>query len=144
MTLGQAIASCICALVYLTIESTRTSGVEGGKISSRPSFPQIVGWSEISGKKTQPVKEVKNGNAVNGNSTAKEKGNMSATVAVTKEEQQVPWSRSLLGLLLRTALCQTMASPFGFMSLRYISYPTMVLAKVSLACKLSRIIAGLR
>lgn len=122
MTFGQAIASCICALVYLTIEATRTKGT--GRAGSSVSFAQIVGWRGLKEEQQPTEKEVKNGKAVNG-TTSEKTGSQSSAVGQSKAK------RSLLGLLLQTAICQTMASPFGFMSLRYISYPTMVLAKVS-------------
>jgi UDP-galactose transporter B1 len=40
------------------------------------------------------------------------------------------WRKSLPILLLQVSAFQTMAAPIGFASLRYISYPTMVLGKV--------------
>lgn len=41
-----------------------------------------------------------------------------------------PWRQSLPALLLQVSLFQTTAGPIGFMALRHISYPTMVLGKV--------------
>lgn len=40
------------------------------------------------------------------------------------------WRQSLPALLLQVSLFQTTAGPIGFMALRHISYPTMVLGKV--------------
>ncbi|EIW68083.1 hypothetical protein TREMEDRAFT_32877 [Tremella mesenterica DSM 1558] len=41
--------------------------------------------------------------------------------------------KTLMRLLLQVSICQTLAGPIGFMALRHISYPTMVLGK---SCKL--------
>lgn len=73
-----------------------------------------MGWAD---EPPVAANDTSNGNGVNGKAKA--------TAAPTS------WTRSLPALLLRTGLCQSMAAPIGFMSLRYISYPTMVLAKVS-------------
>jgi len=105
ITTCQAFASCTSALIYLLVERSR----KGGK----GSFQSMVGWAEEA-----PViaNGSSNGNGVNG------KAKITAV--------STSWTKSLPALLLRTGLCQSMAAPIGFMSLRYISYPTMVLAKV--------------
>lgn len=69
-----------------------------------------------------------NGSATNGSSEEK-----TATTSARKEVAETSWTRTLPVLLLRVGICQSLAAPIGFMSLRYISYPTMVLAKVSLS-----------
>lgn len=44
---------------------------------------------------------------------------------------RTPWRKTLLGLVLQVAVFQTTAGPIGFLALEHISYPTMVLGKVS-------------
>jgi UDP-galactose transporter B1 len=112
ITTCQAFASCTCALVYLLVERSRKGG-KGG-------FKTLVGWEE------EMVTSASNGSAVNGSGKDK-------TVATPtgKEPVATSWTRTLPVLLLRVGVCQSLAAPIGFMSLRYISYPTMVLAKVS-------------
>lgn len=44
---------------------------------------------------------------------------------------RTPWRKTLPGLLAQVALFQTSAGPIGFLALEHISYPTMVLGKVS-------------
>jgi UDP-galactose transporter B1 len=105
---SQAFASCTCALAYLFVEKTR-KGSKGG-------FGTMVGW------KSPDVVTV-DGSA----STEKINGRNNSTAG----SSILSWTQSLPILLLRVGLCQTLGSPIGFMSLKYISYPTMVLAKVS-------------
>lgn len=48
-----------------------------------------------------------------------------------KDVAKLPLRSTLPALLLQVSCFQTMAGPIGFMALRHISYPTMVLGKVS-------------
>lgn len=54
--------------------------------------------------------------------------NSKATVAAPQPPR--PWYQSLPVLLLQVSIFQTTAGPLGFLALRHISYPTMVLGKV--------------
>lgn len=117
ITTCQAFASCTCALVYLLVERSRKGG-KGG-------FKTLVGW------KQEDIPSTSNGSSVNGHGKV-----ANGTSVVAKVKKATPpltsWTRSLPALLLRVGICQALAAPIGFMSLRYISYPTMVLAKASL------------
>jgi UDP-galactose transporter B1 len=46
---------------------------------------------------------------------------------------RIPWRKTLPALLLQVSMFQTIAGPIGFLALRHISYPTMVLGKVSIS-----------
>lgn len=50
----------------------------------------------------------------------------------TVDEQAARLRRSLPALLLQVSTFQTIAGPIGFLALRHISFPTMVLGKVNL------------
>jgi hypothetical protein len=91
-------------LVYLLIEKVRQK--------RKGSFVTLVGWKDEVSVMPDHAKD--------------QNGKTSAPAKVPST-----WARSLPALLLRVGICQSMAAPIGFMSLRYISYPTMVLAKVS-------------
>jgi hypothetical protein len=77
----------------------------------------LVGWEQ------EAVITGANGSATNGSSEKK--------TSTPQQLAETSWTRTLPVLLLRVGICQSLAAPIGFMSLRYISYPTMVLAKVS-------------
>lgn len=99
----QSLSSCAGALAYLLIKR-RTDG-DGGK-----GLWSLVGWDLVFPSKTSKPAAQQNGNA---------------------HVESAP-RKSLLALLLQVSAFQTCASPIGFASLKYISYPMMVLAKVSL------------
>lgn len=116
ITTVQALASCTSALVYLLVENRSTVRGSSGLLS-------LVGWREH--KRTVNGKRESNGG----------RHGHEATTNGTRLTQVQPttttgWWQTLPALLARIAVCQTMGSPIGFMSLKYISYPTMVLAKV--------------
>ena len=54
-----------------------------------------------------------------------------AEVQLSSSAKTTSWRQSLPALLLQVSIFQTTAGPIGFMALRHISYPTMVLGKVS-------------
>ena len=111
ITTCQAFASCTCALIYLFVERSRKGG--------RGGFKTLVGWEQ------EAVPTASNGSSMNGS------GKAATATSSTKTEATTSWNRTLPALLLRVGICQSLAAPIGFMSLRYISYPTMVLAKAS-------------
>lgn len=71
-----------------------------------------------------------------GDGTGTGNGNRNGTVSLNGPEEKdvkisTPWRKTLPVLLVQVSIFQTMAGPFGFLALRHISYPTMVLGKVS-------------
>lgn len=90
---------------------------------------------------TPPVPPTLNG-ATNMDRSSSNSGSSSGTSDViigrTKESLQVgtdgsqrKWRRRLPALLVQVSTFQTIAGPIGFLALRHISFPTMVLGKVS-------------
>lgn len=66
-----------------------------------------------------------------GNGAAKKVNSLSNGANGTNgAAQQRPWYQSLPALLLQVSIFQTTAGPIGFLALRHISYPMMVLGKV--------------
>ncbi|KAI5450989.1 UDP-galactose transporter [Naganishia albida] len=102
----QSLSSCLGALIYLLIKR-RSDGAGGGA-----GLWSLVGWDQVFPQRTIKSAAQKNGNA---------------------HVAQAAPQKSLLSLLLQVSAFQTCASPIGFASLKYISYPMMVLAK---SCKL--------
>jgi UDP-galactose transporter B1 len=94
--------------------------VERSRRGGKGGFKTLVGWEQ------EAVTAGANGSAANGSSDEK-----TAAPLAEKQLAESSWTRTLPVLLLRVGICQSLAAPIGFMSLRYISYPTMVLAKVS-------------
>ena len=126
----QATASSLSALAYLLFSAWRDGSLRARTLSS------IAGWSQLKSsidrnrsngvsqpETDKPVEKQKGQNRhVNGTAPS----NQDMTAEIPK-----PWRKSLKGLLLQVALFQTIASPIGFLALEHISYPTMVLGKVS-------------
>jgi len=82
----------------------------------------------------------KDSGALNGNgdenieTLGKVKGAQVSSTADKRETIHLPrvaWRKTLPALLLQVSIFQTIAGPIGFLALRHISYPTMVLGKVS-------------
>jgi UDP-galactose transporter B1 len=105
----QSLSSCLAALVYLVVK--RRSVTTGGALDT--GLYNLVGWDQVF--PPSPVK-----------SAVKENGHHSGGVKPASRR------KTLLALLLQVSAFQTCASPIGFASLKYISYPMMVLAKVCL------------
>lgn len=82
----------------------------------------MLGLKEVFGKS----QVVLNGDA----KTNKEASESDEKTEITKEAPKQP-KKSLLALLVQVSIFQTIAGPIGFLALRHISYPTMVLGKVS-------------
>lgn len=93
--------------------------IEANRPKSGSVTPELTGGDE-----KQAV--LSNGSG-NGNGTAAAKKSLANGAAA-----QRPWYQSLPALLLQVSIFQTMAGPIGFLALRHISYPMMVLGKVSL------------
>lgn len=69
--------------------------------------------------------------ALNGDAKAnKKESELNEKLKEVAEKASKPPKKSLLALLVQVSVFQTIASPIGFLALRHISYPTMVLGKV--------------
>ncbi|ORY27319.1 putative UDP-galactose transporter [Naematelia encephala] len=111
LNFAQATASCLSALIYLTVKSWRAGNL------AKDGFAKILGISML---------------LSGGTSQRDEKGEVGEKLAV-KQGRRVAWRKTLPALLLQVSIFQTIAGPIGFLALRHISYPTMVLGK---SCKL--------
>ncbi|OWZ32868.1 solute carrier family 35 (UDP-galactose transporter), member B1 [Cryptococcus neoformans AD2-60a] len=118
LNFAQAVASSLSALCYLSFKSWR----EGWK---GRGLGQVLGLKEVFGKSQT---------ALNGDAKANEEVSElnEKTKEVAKKAPKPP-KKSLLALLVQVSVFQTIAGPIGFLALRHISYPTMVLGK---SCKL--------
>ena len=115
LNFAQAIASCLSAIVYLGIQSWEngTLGREGWK--GVLGINQLMGGDHVKEDGTTHVGQ-------NGKTDIDKKAK---TTTTTTLREKLPF------LLLQVSIFQTLAGPIGFSALRHISYPTMVLGKVS-------------
>ncbi|WWC85528.1 uncharacterized protein L201_000392 [Kwoniella dendrophila CBS 6074] len=130
---AQAVASSLSALSYLVFNAWREGMLDRG-LWKIIGFDQLFSSSSSSNSVKPEQKHVKqNGTAVtengkrpiaNGHSDIENKG---------QTNDKKSFRKSLPALLLQVSLFQTLAGPIGFLALRHISYPTMVLGK---SCKL--------
>ncbi|WVF66351.1 hypothetical protein IAT40_001091 [Kwoniella sp. CBS 6097] len=132
---AQAVASSLSALSYLLFNAWRDGMLNKG-------IWQILGLDQIWPAKAASRKEgstaqgsvgEKCEKAVNGKVESKRSEDEVKSLAPKTETVPQPWRKSLSALLLQVSLFQTIAGPIGFLALRHISYPTMVLGK---SCKL--------
>lgn len=122
LNFAQAIASCLSAITYLGIQSWRDGSL--GKKGLRG----VLGINQLMRREDQIVKE--NGTKDNGHvATNGTKAKTAKMTTTTTLREKLPF------LLLQVSVFQTLAGPIGFSALRHISYPTMVLGKVS-SCRL--------
>ena len=115
LNFAQAIASCLSAITYLGIQSWRDGSLR------KKGLRGVLGINQLMGAQDQIVQEnttKHNGHVATNDTEAK------ATITTTLREK-LPF------LLLQVSVFQTLAGPIGFSALRHISYPTMVLGKVS-------------
>lgn len=117
---SQALASATASAVYLLLGaasdgSLKTRGVWG-----------VLGLDRLFGAAAPAPAAVANGKA-----ESKTNGKANGHGHAKEEPAPTPLLRTLPALLLQVALFQTTAGPIGFLALRHISYPTMVLGKVS-------------
>jgi UDP-galactose transporter B1 len=152
LTFAQAIASAVCAFTYLVFNSWNDGSLRYKTLSEILGFDTII--NSIVGERgrilTTPMMQ---------NSARFESPVNSPSPSGTKETKEVkerektlrspdgrrdlkrgmsvgprtPWRQTLPGLIAQVALFQTTAGPIGFMALEHISYPTMLLGKVSCA-----------
>jgi hypothetical protein len=116
LNFAQAIASCLSAIVYLGVQSWQTGNL------GREGWKGVLGITQLMGGGGDHVKE--NGTTHNGHAATNEIKVKTMTTTTTLREK-LPF------LLLQVSVFQTLAGPIGFSALRHISYPTMVLGKVS-------------
>ncbi|WVN85997.1 uncharacterized protein L203_101155 [Cryptococcus depauperatus CBS 7841] len=116
LNFAQAVASSLSALFYLSFHAWRKDW--GGR-----SWGQLLGLDQVLGQQKSPAKT---SGTVKGNGIDK-------SINRKNKALTIPWRKSLLVLLIQVSIFQTMAGPIGFLALRHISYPTMVLGK---SCKL--------
>ncbi|WVQ93971.1 hypothetical protein IAU59_001049 [Kwoniella sp. CBS 9459] len=130
---AQAVASSLSALSYLLFNAWRDGSLNKG-------IWEILGLNQIW---PANVKASKQGVVGNGGTEEKVEKPVNGKVELkradgatqTRPQGATPqsWRKSLPALLLQVSLFQTIAGPIGFLALRHISYPTMVLGK---SCKL--------
>lgn len=131
----QALASATCAAVYLLVKAW-SAGSKESVLTILGITRLIDGVKEVidankprSGSNTPDLKSADEKQAMlangNGNGVAAKKSLANGTSV------QRPWYQSLPALLLQVSIFQTTAGPIGFLALRHISYPMMVLGKVS-------------
>lgn len=157
LNFAQAAASATFAAVYLTIGSWRNGNMRTKGIRGVLGLDLLLGASvkpEQNGKEGHPVSNGTNGKingAVNGTDHhSGSNGTNHKGISGTRRQDDVPpiasWTKTLPFLLFQVSLFQTMAGPIGFSALRHISYPTMVLGKVSrvaLPCACTLFMAGM-
>ena len=119
LNFAQAIASCLSAVTYLGIQSWRDGSLR------KKGWKGVLGIIQLMGAEDQIVQE--NGTKHNGHVATN--GTRPKTTTTTTLREKLPF------LLLQVSVFQTLAGPIGFSALRHISYPTMVLGKVS-SCRL--------
>ncbi|WVQ76863.1 hypothetical protein IAR50_006537 [Cryptococcus sp. DSM 104548] len=107
LNFAQAIASSLSALCYLVFNAW-TEGWNGRGLG------EVLGLNELF-------------------SADKEENGVDEKAGTEVAPKGKSGKKSLLTLLVQVSLLQTIAGPIGFMALRHISYPTMVLGK---SCKL--------
>ncbi|TYJ55539.1 hypothetical protein B9479_003811 [Cryptococcus floricola] len=108
LNFAQAIASSLSALCYLVFNAWR-EGWNGRGLG------KVLGLTDLFGGER------------------KEENGVVEKAGTEVAPKAKPGRKSLLALLVQVSIFQTIASPIGFMALRHISYPTMVLGK---SCKL--------
>lgn len=115
LNFAQAVASSLSALCYLSFKAWR-EGWKGRGLGHLLGLKEVFGKSQV----------VMNGDA----KANKEASESDEKTEIAKEAPKQP-KKSLLALLVQVSIFQTIAGPIGFLALRHISYPTMVLGKVS-------------
>ncbi|ORX35042.1 UAA transporter family-domain-containing protein [Kockovaella imperatae] len=127
---AQAVASSLSALVYLVVGSWRDGSWK------RKGLGGVTGWKQFWSSSDSLAKskgDSDNAGISNGHSRERKQPNGGFVEQKNPVVKQTPQGKALPFLLLQVAASQTFAGPVGFLSLRHISYPTMVLGK---SCKL--------
>jgi UDP-galactose transporter B1 len=123
LNFAQAIASCLSAIVYLGVQSWRNGSLRTQEWRGVLGIGQLMGSPES--------KLVKEKTGLNGKTHGGQNGHASTVSKKMTLREKLPV------LLLQVSIFQTLAGPIGFSALRHISYPTMVLGKVSFTHLLS-------
>ncbi|KAL7418935.1 UDP-galactose transporter [Cryptotrichosporon argae] len=138
LNFAQAVASSACATAYLLAKAVPDGSLRSRGAMAVLGLDRVLGLS-LGDKKAADELASKQESKVLGKQEDKTSGQLQraggAQAAATGEKRGRAdnWTRSLPFLLLQISLFQTTAGPIGFLSLRHISYPTMVLGK---SCKL--------
>ena len=105
---------------------------ERGRILSTPSMPTTAKFESAldfpSPGETKESKEMKDLRDLKESKMPDGRRDLKKSMAVGP---RTPCRQTLPGLIAQVALFQTSAGPIGFMALEHISYPTMLLGKVS-------------
>lgn len=126
---SQALASATASATYLLISGWRSGELGREGVAGVLGLRRLLGGS--SPELVPPVKAEANGPSASAKAVANGSSNGNRNGKGQAKEIQRPWYQTLPGLLLQVSLFQTTAGPIGFHALKHISYPTMVLAKVS-------------
>jgi len=130
LNFAQAIASCLSAITYLIIGSWRDGTLRRKGLRGVLGIDQLVGFKQAEENKVDSKlngNENGNGNGISHNGN----GHTTNTTNINTDTKS-SLRNTLPFLLLQVSVFQTIAGPIGFSALRHISYPTMVLGKVSL------------
>jgi hypothetical protein len=119
--------SATCAAIYLLV-SAGAEGRKAGILQVLGLSRLIAGLGQVSTKvKVEEKEVVDEKEKANGHANGNGKAVNGTTGVATKT---TPWYQTLPALLMQVSLFQTIAGPIGFIALKHISYPTMVLGKV--------------
>ncbi|WWC57810.1 uncharacterized protein I303_100345 [Kwoniella dejecticola CBS 10117] len=121
---AQAVASSLSALCYLLFNAWRMGNLH-------KSLAEIIGYNQLISTSTSRKASVKDVSQQNG--SEKIPNGHSPSTPQGERVTVKPLRKTLPALLFQVSLFQGLAGPIGFLALRHISYPTMVLGK---SCKL--------
>lgn len=116
LNFAQAIASCLSAITYLGVQSWQNGSLGTKGWRGVLGINQLIRGDHVKENGTTYVGQ-------NGKTDMDKKAKTTKTTTTLREK--LPF------LLLQVSIFQTLAGPIGFSALRHISYPTMVLGKVS-------------
>jgi UDP-galactose transporter B1 len=133
LNFAQAIASCLSAVIYLGIQSWRDGSLRMKGLKGVLGIEQLLGSTTLKNENKDKEKvDVKvNGNGSTHRQNVVSRSTITASDTNTNTNTKTPLREKLPFLLLQVSIFQTIAGPIGFSALRHISYPTMVLGKVS-------------
>jgi hypothetical protein len=127
LNFAQAMTSCLSAIIYLGVQSWRNGNL------GKEGWRGVLGINQLMGPCESAVRE----KTLNGTAHSVQNGHAATTTieTTTKPDTRTKTTTTLREilpfLLLQVSIFQTLAGPIGFSALRHISYPTMVLGKVS-------------
>ncbi|RXK37750.1 solute carrier family 35 (UDP-galactose transporter), member B1 [Tremella mesenterica] len=161
LNFAQAVASSLSACLYLLFGALNRGDLQKKSLVEILGFNLLFNFPRYGSSKATPTRalHLTNGHSAtsgtkeldekNTVTSRKENGDFGSQVEPSNGVQQEKTEpgklsqrrinelgqgrKTLMRLLLQVSICQTLAGPIGFMALRHISYPTMVLGK---SCKL--------